>query len=173
MSHSDPQITIPAGQPIDTSPNKPYSIRRVRLGLGATLIGFSIFLIGARPGLFGMDRSLIIGFVQIAAFLIGLGIMCIGGYISLMALWKNGQKNILADIGQRLVATGYVIAVFAGMADVFGIGSHGLPKVPYFGPIQAAGVQIGELMIAVGFILIIPFKRFSHLHDEPSIPKKK
>lgn len=173
MSQPDPQKTIPAGQPIDTSPNKPYSIRRVRTGLVTTLIGFAVFLIGARPGLFTLDRSLIIGFVQIAAFLIGLGIMCIGGYISLMALWKNGQKNILADIGQRLVATGYVIAVFAGMADVFGIGSHLLPKVPYFGPYQAVGVQIGELMIAIGFILIIPFQRFSHLHEEPSAPKKK
>jgi hypothetical protein len=58
----------------------------------------------------------------------------------------------------RLVATGFVIAVFAGMADVFGFGSHPLPEVPYFGAWQARGVEIGEVIIAIGFLLMIPFR---------------
>ncbi len=56
-----------------------------------------------------------------------------------------------------MVATGYVIAVFAGMADVFGAGSHPLPGVPYFGPWQARGVEIGQVIIAIGFLMLIPF----------------
>lgn len=108
-----------------------------------------IFLIGARPSLFGLDRSPVIGFVQIAVFLIGLAIICLGGYIALMALWKNRQPSIAADIGLRLVSTGYVIAVFSGMADVFGAGSHPLPGVPYFGPWQARGVEFGQAIIAL------------------------
>ena len=106
---------------------------RIRIGLGFTIFGFIIFLLGARPSLFGLDRSPVIGFVQIGVFLVGLAIMCVGGYISMMALWNKETPSILADIGLRLVATGFVIAVFAGMADVFGFGSHPLPEVPYFG----------------------------------------
>jgi hypothetical protein len=63
----------------------------------------------------------------------------------------------VADIGMRLISTGYVIAVFTGMADVFGMGSQPLPGVPYFGPWQSAGVLIGQIMIAIGFLMMIPY----------------
>jgi len=58
-----------------------------------------------------------------------------------------------------MVTTGYLISVFSGMADVFGFGSQLRPQVPYFGPWQAAGVQVGELVIAIGFLLLIPYQR--------------
>ena len=132
---------------------------RIRLGLMITILGFLIFLLGARPSVFGLDRSPVIGFVQIGMFLVGLAIMCLGGYISMMALWNRATPSILADIGLRLVATGFVIAVFAGMADVFGFGSHPLPDVPYFGGWQTRGVEIGEAIIAIGFLFMIPFKK--------------
>ena len=108
--------------------------------------------------MFGIDRSPIIGFVQIAVFLVGLAIMCIGGFISLTSLWREQPTSIAADIGLRLVATGYVIAVFAGMADIFGFGSHPLPRLPFFGVWQARGVQIGQAFIALGFVLLLPFR---------------
>ncbi|PKO04863.1 MAG: hypothetical protein CVU41_14775 [Chloroflexi bacterium HGW-Chloroflexi-3] len=132
---------------------------RIRLGLIFTILGFIIFLLGARPSIFGLDRSPVIGFVQIGMFLVGLAIMCLGGYISMMALWNREAPSILADIGLRLVATGFVIAVFAGMADVFGFGSHPLPDVPYFGGWQTRGVEIGEAIIAIGFLFMVPFKK--------------
>ena len=148
---------------------QPFSVRRIRLGLSLTLIGFFVFLLGARPGIFGLDRSPVIGFVQIAVFLVGLGIMCLGGYMSLMALWKNRQPTIAADIGFRLVSTGYVISVFTGMADVFGFGSHPLPRVPFFGEWQAAGVFIGEIVIGIGFVLLIPpFKALNRIKNDTS-----
>ena len=159
-------MTVPAPQPTAThpppaldQPTRPIRFwkRRARVGLVLTLSGFLIFLIGARPGMFGIDRSPIIGFVQIAVFLIGLAIICIGGYISLTSLWREKATSIAADIGLRLVATGYVIAVFAGMADIFGLGSHSLPLLPYFGPWQARGVEVGQAFIAVGFFLLLPF----------------
>ena len=141
-----------------------YSRRRIRFGLTTTLLGFMIFLLGARPGIFGLDRSPVIGFVQIATFLVGLAVICIGGYTSLMALWKNRSPSIAADIGLRMVTTGYVVTVFAGMADVFGFGSHPLPGVPYFGAWQVTGVMIGQAVIALGFLLCIPY--------HPGTPKK-
>jgi len=152
----EPQTENLAKNPINI---KAISVTRIRFGLITTIVGFIIFLLGARPSLFGLDRSPVIGFVQIAMFLIGLAGMCIGGYISMMALWNGNQPSIAADIGMRLVATGYVIAVFAGMADIFGMGSHPLPDVPYFGAWQARGVEIGESIIAIGFLMMVPFKK--------------
>jgi hypothetical protein len=144
-------------KPVNISSSQPYSIRRVRMGLGVTLLGFLMFLLGARPSLFGLDRSPVIGFVQISVFLIGLAFICIGGYIAIMALWKNRTPSIAADFGLRFVCTGYVIAFFAGMADVLGIGSHPLPGIPYFGELQSFGVLVGEALIGLGLMLIVPY----------------
>jgi hypothetical protein len=135
-----------------------WSFRRIRVGLSVTLVGFLVFLLGVKPALFGVDRSPVIGFVQIATMLVGLAFICVGGYLSLASLWMRGETNIGAEIGLRLVSTGYVICVFSGMADIFGFGSQPLPDTPYFGPWQARGVEIGILVIIVGFILLIPFR---------------
>lgn len=129
---------------------------RIRLGLLITFIGFLFFLLGAEPGLFHLDRSPVTGFVQIAVFLIGLAIICMGGYITLNGIWNGNPKTIAADIGLRLVSTGYVIAATSGMADVFGFGNHVLPNIPYFGPWQAGGVILGQAIISLGFLLLIP-----------------
>ena len=144
----------------DTPPAQKTNGRiRIRLGLGVTVLGFIIYLLGAEPGLYGLDRSPVVGFVQIATFLVGLGFICLGGYISLAALWNGGQKSIASDIGLRLVGTGYVIAVACGMADIFGFGSNNYPTIPIFGLYQQIGVLAGELVIAVGLLLLVPFKK--------------
>lgn len=129
---------------------------RLSVGMGLVVIGLLIFILGAAPSVFGLDRSSVTGFVQITVFLIGLAVMCVGGYITLNALWNGRPKSISADIGYRLIATGYVIAVASGLSDVFGFGSHLAPNIPYFGPLQALGVIIGEFIILIGFIMLIP-----------------
>jgi hypothetical protein len=139
---------------------------RIRLGLITTILGLVIFLLGVNPDIFKLDRSPIVGFVQIAVFLVGLAMICLGGYVGLNALWNGSEKSIIADIGLRMVCTGYVIAVASGMADVFGFGTHNFPQIPYFGPMQAIGVMMGEFVIAVGFIMLIPYRVKSH----PEIP---
>jgi hypothetical protein len=129
-----------------------------------TLLGLFIFVIGAKPDWFGWDYSPVVGFVQIAVFLFGLAIICLGGYIGLLAMWWGYERTIVAEIGTRLVGTGYVIAVFAGLADIFGMGSQSFPQIPYFGPWQSSGVLIGQGIIALGFLLFIPFhpRKTSH-----------
>lgn len=141
---------------------------RTRVGLLLTFVGFLVFVLGAYPALFGLDRSPVIGFVQIAVFLVGLALICVGGYLSLAGLWNGNQLSILADVGLRLVSTGYVIAVASGMADVFGFGTQPLPGIPYFGPWQEIGVLVGEVVIGVGFILLIPFRRPGPEQEEPT-----
>ena len=132
---------------------------RIKTGLITTLVGLFVFTMGAKPEWYGVDRSPIVGFVQIAVFLVGLAIICVGGYIGINALWGNDERSIAADIGLRLVATGYVLAVFTGMADVFGMGTQPLPGVPFFGPLQSVGVEIGQGLILFGFLITIPRKK--------------
>ena len=142
----------------------PISNTPILVGFIITLLGLFIFTTGAKPEWFGLDRSPVVGFVQIAVFLVGLGIMSLGGFIALVALWGDDERTIAADIGLRLVATGYVLAVFSGMADVFGMGTQPLPEVPFFGPVQAVGMEIGQALIAIGFLITIP--RFSRLKKD-------
>jgi hypothetical protein len=143
----------------ETRPVHPLPKIRIRISLLATLAGFIIFLIGARPGFFGLDRSPVVGFIQIAVMLLGIGIICVSGYSTIRALWCRETPSVSADIGWRLVSTGFVVAMFSGFADVFGVGTHPLPGVPYFGVWQARGMEIGCAIIAIGFILMFPFNR--------------
>ena len=141
---------------MNESPPKKGNGRRPIVGMAIAVVGFVIFIMGTSPELFGLDRSPVIGFVQIAVFLIGLAIICIGGYLSLISMWNGRQRTIGADIGMRLVATGYVIAVASGLADVFGFWSQPWPQIPSFGRWQSRGVLIGEVIIAIGFLLMLP-----------------
>jgi hypothetical protein len=153
-------IEQPAAEPIKTQPLRIMpSPARLRTGVVTILIGLFIFTVGAKPTWFGWDRSSVVGFVQISVFLIGLAFICIGGYVGVGALWKGMPRTIIADIGLRLISTGFVIAAFSGMADVFGMGSQPLPAVPYFGQLQATGVVIGQILIGIGFLIFIPYKR--------------
>jgi hypothetical protein len=147
-----------AQTPAPTAPARAGpSAPRLRVSMITCLLGLFVFTVGAKPDWFGWDRSPVVGFVQIAVFLGGLGIICLGGYLGLLGLWKGHPRTIVADLGLRLVSTGYVIAIFAGMADVAGMGSQPLPGVPYFGPWQATGVLIGEMVIGLGFLMMIPY----------------
>jgi hypothetical protein len=138
------------------------SYLRIRFSLIAVAIGLFIFATGTKPNWFGWNRAVVVGFVQIAVALVGLGLICIGGYVGLTALWGREQRSILADIGSRLIGTGYVITVFSGLADMFGMGAQTLPDNPYFGPLQATGVLVGQFIIAAGFLMLVPY----HLHTK-------
>jgi hypothetical protein len=154
-------MALPVNTPVSTTPFEDAVTPRTRVSIVITFLGLLLFMIGAKPDWFGWDRSPVVGFVQIAIFVAGLAVICLGGYIGIVTLWWGHERTIIGDIGSRLVGTGYVVAFFAGMADVFGMGSHVLPTVPYFGPWQAAGVLIGQGIIAVGFLLLIPYHLLS------------
>jgi len=141
------------------SPGK-FPLRRIQLGLIIAVGGFLVFMVGAKPELFLLDRSPVLGFVQIGVMLVGLAFICIGGYLCLVGLWKGNRLSIAAELGVRLVSTGYVIAVFSGLADIFGLGSHPTPEfIPYFGEWQARGVQIAEGFIAIGMLMMLPYSK--------------
>lgn len=146
-------------------PSNGVSYLRIRFSLITVALGLLIFVVGAKPNWFGWKGDPVVGFIQIIVFLIGLALICLGGFIGLSALWGKEQRTIIADIGLRLVATGYVIAVFTGLADVFGMGTQAVPKVPYFGPWQAGGVLIGQFVIAIGFLMVVPYHFYMNRLD--------
>ncbi|MDK2982302.1 MAG: hypothetical protein PWQ55_2649 [Chloroflexota bacterium] len=148
--------------PEEIKPKKKLNlpIKRIRFGLLVAASGFLIFLIGVKPDIIGMDRSPVLGFIQISVMLVGLGVMCMGGYISINGLWKGRKRSIAAELGIRIISTGYIIALFSGLADVLGQGSHPYPEhIPYFGIWQARGFQIAEGIIAIGILMMLPYAR--------------
>lgn len=112
-----------------------------RFGIGLTLLGLLVFAFGAEPSFFGLDRSDAVGFIQVGVFTFGLFLLCLGGSFSLVSLWPDNWKSISADIGLRLAWTGFVIAMAAGMADIFGLGTRSIAtSTTFFGYWQARGV---------------------------------
>lgn len=131
-----------------------------RFGIVSVLVGLFFFLLGAEPGLFGLDRSEAIGFVQVGMFTFGLLLICFGGTMSLNSLWANHWKSIAADIGLRLTWTGFIISMASGMADIFGLGTRPIfSDTPFFGFWQARGVLFGEIVIILGLLMMIPYRK--------------
>jgi hypothetical protein len=119
------------------------------------LVGFFTFLLGIQPDLMGLDRSPVIGFVQVGVWLIGLAMLLLGAYLAVRVI-RNGRPNsLIADVGTRLIATGYVLAAASSLADFIGIGSHQLPFL-YFGPVQVLGLALGVVTSLAGLLLYWP-----------------
>lgn len=119
------------------------------------LVGLLVFILGVAPDLIGMDRSPVIGFVQVGTWLTGLALLLLGAYLSVRVIRNGRETTLISDVGSRLIATGYVMAAAASLADFIGIGSHPLPTI-YFGPIQVIGLALGVLISLIGVILYWP-----------------
>jgi len=134
---------------------------RGRSGLTLLIVGFILFILGAKPEVFGLNRGVSIGFVQIIVILLGLAVLTLGGSLALLSLWGKNQKSLLADFGTRTIATGYVICFFTALADAFGFGTNPMPNV-FLGRLQSQGLIIGMAVIGVGFLMLLPYKPARH-----------
>lgn len=144
---------------------KPYHIRWARRWMTLVLVGLFIFAIGVEPDIIGMDRSPVVGFVQVGVWLTGLTLMLLAAY-ALVRVVRNGRPNSLrADIGVRLVATGYVISAAASLADYIGVGAQRLPNVA-FGPLQVTGLVGGIIVSVLGLILYWPWSLRGRSRDK-------
>jgi len=139
--------------------------RLARLWMTVMLIGLLIFMVGIQPDLIGMNRSITVGFVQIGVWLTGLAILLVAAYSTVRVI-RNGKPNSLrADIGIRLIATGYVVAAVGSLADFIGVGAHRMPVV-HVGYIQMIGLVAGVLLSMLGVILYMPWTREVNTEDE-------
>ena len=132
------------------------------------LIGLFIFMIGIYPNLIGMDRSPVVGFVQIGVWSLGLGILLLGSTMTVRVIRNGHPTSLRSEVGLRLIATGYVFAVAASFADFLGIGSHALPGISY-GPLQVTGLALGVLVSLFGVILYRPRRASSGEQSSPQL----
>ena len=136
-----------------------YALLRLIIGILLSCLGAISFLLGASPSAFGVDRSPVLGVIQLVVLGLGLGMFCLGGCLCLSWLWQGKQISISADFGWRLVATGYVIALWSCMADIWGFGTSEVSKTLCFGPWQELGVFIGQIAIGIGLLLMVPWRK--------------
>jgi drug/metabolite transporter (DMT)-like permease len=122
-------------------------------------LGLFLFLLGLQPGLFGLDRSPVMGYLQVIVFLIGLGLVAISTY-SIESLMRPVGQPITTreDIGIRLSATGYVLFAVSSTSDLIGLGSHPLPGAPFIGVLQSIGILIGTGVTILGLAMYHPRK---------------
>ena len=121
------------------------------------LVGVALFLLGIHPATFGIDRSPVIGYVQVTVFLFGLGVITLVTYvISWLQRPASPPVTLVQDIGARLMATGYVLSALSSTADLIGLGSEPLPRPPHFGTLQTVGLLVGALVTLVGLIMNYP-----------------
>jgi hypothetical protein len=145
-------------------PLTPKQVRRARRWMTVVFVSLLVFLIGIQPDLIGMNRSQTVGFVQIGVWLVGLAFLLLGAYATVRVVRNGKPTSLLADIGIRLIATGYVVAAVASLADFIGVGAQRMPLVS-FGPIQVIGLVTGAILSTLGVILYWP-RRTKVVHED-------
>jgi uncharacterized membrane protein len=152
-------------------PLTPRQVRRARRWMTIVLLGLFIFVIGVQPDILGLNRSLTVGFVQIGVWLTGLAILLLAAYATVRVV-RNGKENSLrADIGTRLLATGYVVAAVASLADFIGVGAQQMPFIT-FGPVQVIGLVVGVVLSLLGIILYWPRRKGTPEADSEESPEE-
>jgi hypothetical protein len=121
--------------------------------------GLFLFLLGFQPWIFGLDRSPVIGYLQVVVYLSGLALVVVSSFALEYLMRPPGQAlTIREDVGARLSATGYVFVAVSCTADLIGLGSHPLPGSPHLGLLQSTGLMVGTAMILVGLAMYHPRK---------------
>jgi hypothetical protein len=118
--------------------------------------GLLVFAVGLEPDLIGMDRSPVVGFVQVYVWLCGLALALLSAYAAVRVIRNGRPASLRSDIGLRLVSTGYVVVATASLADFLGIGSHAIRTGLVFGRVQILGLVVGLVTSVVGLGLYWP-----------------
>ena len=124
------------------------------------LLAFFVYVFNRDTRLHMQSTNPIAVHLEILVLLIGMALIGSVGLFGLSTLWNNRPKSFVYDIGLRLVLMGNLVVFLSGLADYIGIGVH--HHLPYFGPIQTAGVFLGEALIAAGFLLMFPWSQQPH-----------
>jgi hypothetical protein len=131
--------------------------RRIQFFLLLDYIGAFVFLVGIQPSIFGLDRSHVVGYLQVTVFLTGLGIVILSSFAVETLLRPAGRGwTIREDIGARLAATGYVFAAVSSSADLIGLGTQPLPGSPHLGLLQSTGLTLGVIIVVIGLFFYYP-----------------
>jgi len=132
---------------------------RMHFDLALAVLGTGAFVLGLRPDWFGLATTPEVGFLQIVFMVTGMGVYTGAAIAAARLLWRGHKWSVVAQIGARLMATGYVAFAVSVMADILGLGSQTWPKTAHFGPVQHYGMLVGEGVMVVGLLLMYPYRQ--------------
>lgn len=127
---------------------------QVGIALGA--LGAVLVLMGWFPGVIGVEPTVGIGVVQVFMVLIGYALLIFGAVIYIKFTFYLGIRvNLIQQIGLRLAMTGLLLAAMAGLADIFGFGSHLRTENSdiFFGGLQAVGIIASFVVSSLGVVI--------------------
>ena len=138
-----------------------HSTKKPRLFIGSLLVllallGCFVFLFNQATRLEKFSKDPVTSHLEILVLLVSLAAVGSVGVWGLSSMWRGQPKSFAYDIGLRLVLMGDLVGLLSGLADYIGIGVH--HHLPYFGPYQTAGVFLGLVLIAAGFLLMFPWR---------------
>jgi hypothetical protein len=127
-----------------------------QVGIALATLGGVLALMGLFPGMTGVEPTAGMGVVQVFLVLAGYMLVILGGVIYVKFTFYAGVMiNLIQQIGLRLGMTGLLFAALAGLADIFGFGSHirGPGSDIYLGWLQAFGMIASFMISALGVLL--------------------
>ncbi len=134
---------------------------RMHFNVALAAVGVGAFVLGLHPEWFGLATTPEVGFLQIVFMVTGMGVYTGAAIAALRLLWHGRRWSVVAQIGARLMATGYVAFAASVMADILGLGSQTWPMTAHFGPVQHYGMLVGEGVMALGVVLMYPYHRYA------------
>jgi hypothetical protein len=135
--------------------NQKNWIRRL---IALAIMGAIAFVVGVDPDLIGVNLTPAVGIAQMGLWMTGLAMILVGGYAAVRIVRNGRPSSLRADIGTRLIATGYVFSGVATLADYLGIGTQRFPNLS-FGAVQVFGLVFGMIISLLGLALYWPRAR--------------
>jgi hypothetical protein len=136
----------------------PSKKARIVLGILLTLLillGFFVFIYNQANRLDDLSQYPVASQLEVLVLLAGLALLGSAGVWVLASFWRGRPKPFAYDIGLRLLLMGELVGFISCLADYIGMRAH--HRLPYFGPLQTAGVILGEVLMAAGFLLMFPW----------------
>jgi hypothetical protein len=127
-----------------------------QVGIAIGMLGMVLALMGMFPQLTGATPTVGIGIVQVLMILVGYALLILGALIYVKTTFYLGiSSTLVQSIGLRLAWTGIVFASLAGLADIFGFGSHNRTANSdfYLGELQALGIIMSFFVSSFGVML--------------------
>lgn len=127
--------------------------RFAQVGIAIGALGIVLALMGLFPGVTGVEPTIGIGIVQVIMLLVGYTLLVAGAITYVKFTFYPGKTiNLTQQVGIRLALTGLLFAALAGLADIFGFGSHIRSDVVdiFFGQLQAVGILGSFAVSSIG-----------------------
>jgi hypothetical protein len=146
------------------APLRQHQKNWIRRFAGLAIVGVVAFMIGIDPDLIGMNITPVVGLAQMSLWLAGLALVLIGGYAAVRTVRNGRPSSLRAEIGTRMIATGFVFSAVASLADYMGIGTQKFPNLS-FGTVQVIGLVFGIAVSLIGLVLYWPRAQESESED--------